>query len=366
MNTIERLADILAHFQVEGKVERVAPLGNGLINDTYKVETESGSPDYVLQRINTEIFPDVDMLQSNIAAVTAHIRGKLVDAGDADVDRRVLTLVKTTEGFDYYRDREDDCWRMTVYIERSHTVDVVNVHTALDAGHAFGHFEAMLADLPVSLGEVIPGFHNMELRGRQLREAVRTDRVGRVAQVRDMLAELVADIDGMCVAERLYRAGELPKRICHCDTKVNNMLLDEDGGVLCVIDLDTVMPSYVFSDYGDFLRTAANEVAEDCERLQDVRFREDVFEAFTAGYLRSTVKMLTDVERNGLPFAVQLFPFMQCARFLTDFINGDVYYKISYPEHNLVRARNQHALYRQTVRLEPYMRHYIASLPLSD
>jgi Ser/Thr protein kinase RdoA (MazF antagonist) len=139
----------------------------------------------------------------------------------------------------------------------------------------------------------------------------------------------------------LHREGRLPKRICHCDTKVNNMLFDRDGNVLCIIDLDTVMPAYIFSDYGDFLRTAANTQPEDSPDLDRIAFRWDIFEAFTRGYLESTISFLTPVEREHLPFAVALFPFMQAVRFLTDYLNGDTYYKIQYPEHNLVRARNQ-------------------------
>ena len=246
-----------------------------------------------------------------------------------------------------------------VFIPDSFTHEAVTPQSAHDAGKAFGHFEQMLVDVPDPLGETIPDFHNMELRARQMQDAVSDDRVGRVAGVCDLVKALLADCDRMCQAERLHRQGVLPKRICHCDTKVNNMLLDEDGSVLCVIDLDTVMPSYVFSDYGDFLRTAANEVAEDCPDLERVRFSEDIFEAFTTGYLGATRPFLTPVEIEHLPYAVQLFPFMQCVRFLTDYINGDTYYKTQYPDHNLVRARNQYTLYKQVLNLEPIMHDYI-------
>ena len=154
----------------------------------------------------------------------------------------------------------------------------------------------------------------------------------------------------MCKAERMHREGLLPKRICHCDTKVSNMLYDKDGKVLCVIDLDTVMPSFVFSDYGDFLRTAANKVAEDCPQIDQVEFDMEVYTAFTEGYLQSASGFLTDVEKDNLPYAVAMFPFMQAVRFLTDYINGDTYYKTAYSDHNLVRACNQMALFRSVVR----------------
>ena len=186
----------------------------------------------------------------------------------------------------------------------------------------------------------------MELRMRQLCEAVQNNVAGRLDKVQDIVDELERDAAEMCQAERLYREDKLPKRICHCDTKVNNMLFDRDGQVLCVIDLDTVMPSFVFSDYGDFLRTGANFTAEDDPDLSKVGFNEAIFKAFTTGYLESARDFLTPIEIEHLPYAVALFPFMQCVRFLTDYINGDTYYKIKHPTHNLDRTRNQLALYR--------------------
>ena len=238
------------------------------------------------------------------------------------------------------------------------TFEAVNPEFSYYAGKAFGHFEAMLVDLDEPLGETIPDFHNMELRMRQLRDAVAQDPVGRLAEVKDMVDELETHAEEMCKAEQMGRDGVLPKRICHCDTKVNNMMFDEDGRVLCVIDLDTVMPSFVFSDYGDFLRTGANAVAEDDPAIERVAFRRDIFEAFTRGYLESAT-FLTPAERDNLPYAVALFPYMQCVRFLTDYINGDTYYKIKYPEHNLVRTRNQLQLFREVYAQQQYMRDFI-------
>ena len=209
----------------------------------------------------------------------------------------------------------------------------------------------MLVDIKEQIGETIPDFHNMELRARQLREAVAKDPVGRCAEpeICDFLSEIDHHIEEMCKAERLYREGVLPKRICHCDTKVSNMLFDKDGSVLCVIDLDTLMPSFIFSDVGDFLRTAANHVAEDCPEIDKVGFNMEIFRSFISGYLESAGSFLTEVERENLPYAAALFPFMQAVRFLTDYINGDTYYKIAYPEHNLVRTRNQMALFRSVL-----------------
>ena len=199
----------------------------------------------------------------------------------------------------------------------------------------------MLADIKTELTESIPDFHNMEFRLRQLDEAVAADPVGRVAEVRDLLESIDARREKMCEPERMHREGRLPKRICHCDTKVNNMLFDRNGEVLCVIDLDTVMPSFIFSDFGDFLRTGAATAPEDEPDLRKIDFDMEIFKAFAEGYLSEAGEFLTEEELAWLPDSVALFPYMQAVRFLTDYINGDTYYKTAYAGHNLVRSRAQ-------------------------
>ena len=355
------LLSIVSHFQLKGTTGTVNPLGSGLINDTYKVTTvEADAPDYVLQRVNHAIFRDVDMLQGNIEAVTRHIRKKLEQQGEADIERKVLHFLPTDTGKTYWHDGEN-YWRMMVFIPRAKTYETVNPEYSYYAGSAFGHFQAMLADIPDTLGETIPDFHNMEFRLKQLREAVAADAAGRVKEVRPLLDELEKRADEMCKAERLHREGRLPKRVCHCDTKVNNMMFDEDGTVLCVIDLDTVMPSFIFSDYGDFLRSAANTGLEDDSNLTNVNFNMDIFRAFTKGYLESARSFLLPIEIENLPYAAALFPYMQCVRFLADYISGDTYYKIRYPEHNLVRAKAQFKLLQSAEEHTPEMKSFIAS-----
>lgn len=357
----KNLLQLVSHFDVQGTVKSVKPLGNGLINDTYKVTmNEEDAPAYVLQRINNAIFKDVELLQSNIEAVTAHLRKKLEEKQVADIDRRVLHFIKAETGKTYWREADDTYWRMMRFIPNAFTYETVNEKYSHAAGLAFGEFEAALVDLPQQLGETIPDFHNMELRARQLKEAVQNNPVKRLSVVESMVEELNRNMEEMCKAEQLHRDGKLPKRICHCDTKVNNMMFDADGNILCVIDLDTVMPSYVFSDYGDFLRTGANFTAEDDPNLANVGFNMEIFKAFTKGYLTSAGAFLTPIEREHLPFAAKLFPFMQCVRFLTDYINGDVYYKIKYPEHNLDRAKNQLALFNSVCLHEEEMKNFIA------
>lgn len=353
--------DIVSRFATEGTVADIRPLGNGLINDTYKVSTkEADAPDYVLQRVNTTVFTDVDMLMDNIAAVTRHIRKKLEAANVTDIDRKVLRFIAADGGKLYHQEADGTVWRMMVFIPNAKTYEAVTPEYSYFAGNAFGHFEDMLVDIPEKLGEVIPDFHNMEFRMKQLREVIEKNPAGRVGEdaVMQLLDLIGKDAEEMCKAERMGREGKLPKRVCHCDTKVNNMMFDEEGHVLCVIDLDTVMPSFVFSDYGDFLRSAANTTAEDDPDMSHVAFNEEIFKAFTRGYIEGA-RFLTPVETENLPYAVALFPFMQSVRFLWDYLSGDHYWKCKYPQHNLDRARNQMRLYQCVREHDDMMREYI-------
>lgn len=340
---LKQIVELFAH---EGSIHSICPMGEGLINDTYRVVTnEPDAPDYVLQRINHKVFPDVDTVMENIAVVTSHIRKKLQNEGESDIERKVLHFIPlSNDASKLYACVEGNYWRLMILIDHAITKQEVNADNARAAGKAFGHFQAMLADVPQQLGETIKDFHNMEFRIEQLKQACIEDRAGRFdePEVQALLEQLGMRAEAMTQAERLYREGKLPKRICHCDTKVNNMLFSEDGSkVLCVIDLDTVMPSFIFSDYGDFLRTAANTVAEDEPDFSKIQFRRDIYEAFTEGYLASAREFLTPLEIEMLPFAVKLFPYMQSVRFLWDYLNGDEYWKVKYPKHNLVRAQNQ-------------------------
>lgn len=346
MNT---LFNIAGHFIDSKTIDSIAPLGNGLINDTYKIMVKGESkPKYVLQRINNAVFTDVDLLQNNIEIVTNHIRQKYEKQGIADLDRRVLHFLKADTGKTYVVE-DDKYWRVMDFITDSYTYEAVTPEYAYFAGHSFGDFESLLTDLEAPIGEIIPDFHNIEFRLKQMEDAVAEDRVGqmREVEVQKLVDKIRAVEDEMCLGERLHREGKLPKRICHCDTKVNNMLFDKDGKVLCIIDLDTVMPSYVFSDFGDFLRSAANTGAEDDQNLDNIHFNMEIFEAFAKGYLEGTKSFLLPIERENLPYAATLFPYMQAVRFLTDYINGNTYYKIKYAHHNLVRTRAQWRLFEE-------------------
>lgn len=378
---MNELNTILGNFAIEGEISEIKPLGNGLINDTYKVTTAGDAPDYVLQRINNAIFQDVDMLQNNIEAVTSHIRKKLVEAGENDIDRKVLRFIPLKDSAKTYLEVDGKFWRVSVFIPDAYTYETVNPEYSYCAGKAFGNFESMLSDIDTELGETIPDFHNMELRMAQLIDAVENDCRCRIDEPEDgdgrepiaddpdhsdevvaMLDDIDEHSEEMCKAERMYRDGQLPKRICHCDTKVNNMMFDKDGNVLCVIDLDTVMPSFVFSDFGDFLRTAANTAPEDEPDTSKISFNMDIFKAFSRGYIESTKGFLTDVEKENLPYAACMFPFMQAVRFLADYLNGDTYFKTKYIDHNFVRARAQMALFHSAMDHRQEMADFINSL----
>lgn len=336
------LKEITSRFAIAGEIAEVVPLGAGLINDTFRVKTLSpDTPDYVLQRINHAIFQDVELLQNNILRITEHIRHKLREKGESDLERKTLTVVPAKDGKLYYYDGEN-YWRITVFIKGSKTYEQVTPEFSYLTGRAFGEFQYLLSDLPGEpLGATIPNFHNMIFRLKQLHDAIDANPVGRLEKVQPIIDELLGRAEYMCKAETLYKEGKLPKRITHCDTKVNNMLFDENDNFLCVIDLDTTMPGFVLSDFGDFIRTAANNGAEDDEDLDKVSVNMDIFREFARGYIEAARPFLTQVEIDNLPYGAQLLTYMQTVRFLTDYINGDTYYKIKYPEHNYQRTLAQ-------------------------
>jgi hypothetical protein len=342
----EQLLHILGQFLSEDRILAVEPFGNGHINDTLCVRVGNGEPKYVLQRINHHIFTNVDMLQNNIRTVTTHIRGKLLQRGEKDIDRKTLSFLPAKDGKYYYFDGES-YWRVCLFIPQSKSYETVTPELSYQAGKAFGDFQAMLADIPEgTLGETIPNFHNMEFRLQQFRDALRDNAAGRASEVSALTDEILRRSKDMCIQEDLYREGKLKKRINHCDTKVNNVLFDSEGNVLCVIDLDTVMPGFVLSDIGDFIRTGANTGAEDDENLDNISVHMDIFKSYARGYMETAQFFLTPLEISLLPYGGRLLAYMQTVRFLTDYLNGDTYYKIHRPKHNLQRTKAQFKLLR--------------------
>ena len=343
MQDNDKLKQVVFQFVEKNDATEVKPLGAGHINDSFKVK--SGDNEYVLQRVNHNIFKDVPELQNNIERVTTHIRAKLEEKQVSDINRKVLKFITTHDGLLYYKDEEGNYWRLMDFITDSKSYDTINPELAYRAGLAFGDFQKMLADLPGKpLFETIPNFHNMEFRLEEFKEAVENDKAGRLSKVSDLVKEIEARSEEMTKPERMFREGKLPKRTNHCDTKVNNILFDSEDQVLCVVDLDTVMPGYVLSDFGDFMRTGANTGEEDDTNLDNVSIDLDIFEGYTKGYLENAASFLSKVEIENLAFGAKLLTYMQTVRFLTDYLNGDTYYKTKHKEHNLERTLAQYKL----------------------
>ena len=357
------MKDILNQFAIQNEVADPEPLKIGFINESYVVRAKrSGEKSYFLQRINHHIFQNVEGLQQNIQKVTDHIRRKLQAAGETDIERKVLELVPTKDGKFYYKTPEGNYWRVYVLIENATSQEKVTPKSAELTGEAFGRFQCQLADLPFDeLCESIPNFHNIEFRLQQLDEAIAANPVGRKGYCADVIAAINKRREEMCLAERLFREGKLPKHINHCDTKVNNILFDEAGRPICIVDLDTVMPGFVLSDFGDFMRTAANTGLEDDTNLDNIRVDLEIFEAYARGYLKQAT-FLTDLEKELLPYGCRLLSYMQTVRFFTDYLNGDTYYKIQYPEHNIVRTRAQLRLLEEQEKVAEQMKAIIHKL----
>ncbi len=357
------MTNIVQHFQTTNETGEIRPLKIGHINDSFIVESKiKGGESYFLQKINHHIFRNVVGLQDNIRLVTDHLRVKLAAAGESDIERKVLRLVPTKTGEWFYQDAEGSYWRMYVNIENTHSYDVITAELAYKAGEAFGNFQCMLSDISHDqLIETIPNFHNMEFRLEQFREAVRNNAVGRVTDTQWMIDEIEKRAYEMCAPERLYREGKLPKRINHCDTKVNNLLFDKKDEPICIVDMDTVMPGFVMSDFGDFMRTAGNTGKEDDIDLNNVSFNMAIFKSYTKGYLESAKAFLTPIEIELLPFGARLLTYMQLTRFLADYLNGDTYYKINNPLHNLQRSKAQFKLLVSIEENYPEMEAFIAA-----
>ena len=333
--------EILSKFDIKTDT---APYGEGHINDTYLSQFVPAK--YILQRINHTIFKDPESLMKNIAAVTEYLRGKIAARG-GDPDRETLTVIKTLDGKDFYRAADGNYYRLYIFVDDTNTYQTVErplqfYHSA----RAFGRFQKDLADFPADkLHETIPDFHNTKVRFENFRQAVREDKAGRKKEVEaEIRFALEREKDAGIVVDALQN-GELPLRVTHNDTKLNNVLFDKasDEG-LCVIDLDTVMPGSLLYDFGDSIRFGASTAAEDEKDLSKVECSLKLFEAFTKGFLEELGGSITEKERELLPFSAKLLTYECGIRFLTDYLNGDVYFKIHRPEHNLDRCRTQFKL----------------------
>lgn len=329
---------VLSQFQIASPVVSCMPYGCGHINKTYLVTTQNGSR-YVLQKIGPA-FKNIETLQENIFAVTEHLRTKVKDRNEA------MTLIPTMDGHTYYHHGENSNWRVYKFIEGG--ICLQSAECPLDfyqSAIAFGTFQQQMADFPAEkLHETIPHFHDTPDRYRILRETIAKDPVGRVAEVQEEIRFALAreETAGKLVA--MLNAGELPLRVTHNDTKLNNVMFREsDHSPLCVMDLDTTMPGLSAYDYGDAIRFGASTAAEDEKDLDKVTMDLELFRLFTKGYLEACPG-LTEKEREVLPLGALIITLECGVRFLTDYIDGDHYFGIHYPEQNLDRARTQFKL----------------------
>lgn len=354
------LATVARDFLIYGRYIYGEPYGNGHINDTYVVHFDQAGTRvrYIFQRINDRVFRNVPALMENIRRVTAHATDRAARTCAVDAARCTLVLVPARTGASWLRDGEGGCWRCYQFIELARTFDLVTCpRQAFEAARAFGEFQRTMVDLPgPRLHETIPGFHDTRTRLEAFKRAVATDRAGRACEVQAEIDFALAGEPMAGVLLDLLTRGEMPERITHNDTKFNNVMLDDaTARGVCVIDLDTVMPGLALYDFGDMVRSATNAAAEDERDVAKVTMRMDIYEGLVAGYAASAGAFLNDAERAHLAFAGKLITYEIGLRFLTDFLEGDVYFKIKRPGHNLDRCRTQFALVRSIERQEPAM-----------
>ena len=341
------IKEIAAQFATEGTISELIPHGGGHINDSYHlVNAEPGAPDYLLQRVNHYVFKDVELLMNNMTIVTEHIASIIKKTDPENLSRKSLKIIPTLKGKSFFREPGGNYWRVLNFIQ-DHVVfeRATDPSIAYEGARMFGNFTYMLSGLDANrLGDTIPKFHNIKWRLSNLKESIKEDSEGRVRLVKDEIRYVEKSADLMSIIQELGEKGSIPLRVTHNDTKINNVLFDRNHQGLCVIDLDTVMPGYVHYDMGDGIRTFTNTGEEDDDNLENIRMDLELYRAFATGFLNSTREILNPVETDTLVYAGLLFPFIMGVRFLTDYISGDVYYKIKHKEHNLVRARAQFKL----------------------
>ena len=341
------IPSIFDQFATGETLEDYEPFGSGHIHQTWLIRSSGDHrPDYVLQKINQKIFSSVDGMMSNIQKVTNHIREKSTTLDKNCCDDRVLKVIPTRVGNSYLTDSSGEHWRLYLKVESGISYDLVpNEKVAYEAGKAFGQFITDLEDFPYDeLEIVIPDFHSVEWRYEQLSDALKQNLAGRRDKVDPEITFARDQIKRMVVVPRLVQQGLLPERVTHNDTKLNNILFDQNDKAKCVIDLDTVMPGLVLYDFGDLIRTAANTAQEDEADLEQVQINFPVYEAITSGFFESTRKILTPEEADILALAGPFLAYLMGIRFLADYLNRDVYYKIAHQEQNIDRSKVQKKL----------------------
>jgi len=364
LRTVENISEVVSNFNCEVDINSLKTYGSGHINDTYFIKNVNSSGcDYLLQRINHHIFKDVPQLTSNMCKVIDHLKDKLLLSGSGNPEKEVMTLVPAKNGLYFYLDSKGDYWRLSYFLKNTKSYDVVETEKqAYEGGKAFGKFQAMLADLPTGiLYEVIPDFHHIGRRLEQLNDAIVKDAADRLESVAVELDIIKTYADSMSYFQQPEQITGLPKRVIHNDTKFNNVLLNIKDEAQCVIDLDTVMDGYIAYDFGDAVRTIINTTVEDEADLSKIRLNIPLFNAYTKGYLKEAGQFISNTELNSLFKGVLLLPYMQSVRFLTDYLNGDQYFKIKFEGHNLQRTRAQLQLLKMLDQSSEILQHTILS-----
>ena len=349
MGNMDQITKIAQQFDLEGTIEETIPYGNGHINDTFRIScrlADGGVKRYVLQKMNRSVFKKPEELMENVTRVTSFLQKKIAEAG-GDPERETLTVIPTREGKHYLEDGEGEFWRTYLCIENVTSFDAVEKpEDFYNSAVAFGNFQRLLADYPAAtLYETIPNFHNTVSRLADFKKAVEEDVCGRAKDVQEeirFVLERSADCGVICDA---LAKGEIPLRVTHNDTKLNNILMDnETGKGICVVDLDTVMPGSALYDYGDAIRFGASTGAEDERNLDLISCDLNLYEIYTKGYLEGCRGSLTDAEIRLMPMGAKLMT-LECGMwFLADHLQNDVYFKIHRENHNLDRARTQFKL----------------------
>lgn len=341
------LNKILNEFNLESDIDRY---GNGHINDTYLTNSQN----YILQRINTNIFKNPVKLMDNIEKVTDFLRGKIIAEG-GDPTRETMRVIRTRNGENCYKVDDNNVFRVYEFVKDTFTIETSKSYDDLNnAGVGFGHFQKMLSDFPADqLFETIPDFHNTPKRVENLMKAIKEDKAGRAKSVEKEIEFALEHAKEASKVTDGIASGDILLRVTHNDTKINNILFDnKTGKAICVIDLDTVMPGSILYDFGDALRMGGSTGAEDETDLTKVNFDAGAFEAFAKGFCSETMDSMTEMEKELLPFSVKLLTYECGIRFLTDYLEGDTYFKIHRPEHNIDRARNQFKLVSDLDKME--------------
>jgi hypothetical protein len=363
----QHLQQISQQFRIYGQILHAEPCKIGHINETYTATYDQGGilVRYVHQKINQGVFREPEKVMENVMRVTTHLHHKLAGSGARQRTRRALTVVPTHDGKPYYCDGHGDVWRTFVFVERVQSFEAVqSTAQALEAGRAFGEFQSLLADLPGGrLHETIPDFHNTRKRFAALQTAIEENHHGRLENARREVEFALAQEPWIGTLLEAQAGGEVPERITHNDTKFNNVMLDwETGRAMCVVDLDTVMPGLVHYDFGDMVRTTTSPTLEDEEDLAKVAMQMPMFEALARGYVEGTRGFLTPGEKRHLAFAGRLITYTIGIRFLTDYLLGDVYFRVHRPHHNLDRCRTQFKLVESIMAQEEAMQRYVDSI----